>query len=158
MGKEMTLTQWLERETIQGEERRISKAEIRQRALPLASELADRANTEADSSKWLYREIISRGGIRRHRSEWEPQEEYTVNIPVWYRRKDGLPPDEMADELGMSESDLYEAVAAAERTRVSIRGSLSAGVKQWRQKDFIEEAYAILEDELMEVSLEDIPF
>ena len=157
------------------EEVNLSEAEILRQARSLASHLAAQANmeleAELDDLRSLYREIMSRGGIRRHHSEWEPQEEYTVNIPVWYRRKDGLPPDEMADEMGLTESDLYEKIAQAERDRKELMAKLPRiqgkkgwkKVKKFRVKDFIEEAKAQLEDEYLvgvveAVSLEDIPF
>ncbi len=77
------------------------------------------------------------------------------NVPLHYRRKNGLPADEMAATLGYeSDSDMYEAIQQSERLRRSLTASLP--YNQYRAKDFTEYA----RDELLEIKnphLQDYP-
>ena len=149
------------------EVKKLSEDEILKAARKLASELAAIENQSLDSCRWLYREIMSRGGLRRYRSEFEPQEEFTSNVPVHYRRKDGLPPDEMAAELGFSsDTELYAEITKTELLKRKLLVGLPKGVKAYRAKDFLEEAIEIIKEdsgwyddcENFSCSYEDVPF
>jgi len=66
-------------------------------------------------SKFVTKKVIERGGIRPYAKNALgkiPQyEEYVSNVPIAIRRKGGLPPDEMASELGFeSDTELYKAL------------------------------------------------
>jgi hypothetical protein len=57
----------------------------------------------------IWRQVKERGGIRPH-AGGDLAEEYR-NVPLGLRNKNGLPLDEMADELGMTSNELLEALA-----------------------------------------------
>jgi hypothetical protein len=66
--------------------------------------------------KYYTNEVKNRGGIRPY-SDSEGNkyeiEEYLDGVPIFLRNKNGLPPDEMADELGFeNEAQLYQALKA----------------------------------------------
>lgn len=95
----------------------------------LASYMAAEANIEIDGTRWLYRMIMDNGGIRRYKSEHEPQEEYTTNVPLHYRRKNGLTPDEMAANLGFDgDRELYEEIQKSERRRIDLTANLPRNI------------------------------
>lgn len=93
------------------EEPKISQREIK----ALSRTLAEEANEAIYRANDLYREILDRGGIAPHRSGFL-REEYQ-DLPDKYKRHDGLPIDEMAGELNMSEFDLVRSVENIERVR-----------------------------------------
>ncbi len=109
---------------------------------------------EIDGTRWIYREVMDNGGIKRYRNDRE-KEEYESNVPLHYRRKNGLPADEMANTLGYeSDSEMYEAIQTSERLRRSLTASLS--YNQYRAKDFTEYAREEL-IEIMNAHLQDYP-
>jgi hypothetical protein len=74
-------------------------------------------------------------------------EEYERYVPNQYRRKFGLPPDEMAAELGYSiDSELYAEIDREEMCRRRISKQLPKGARRFRVKDFFAEAGGILRD------------
>lgn len=89
--------------------------------------------TQAEVGPYLAREILSRGGIRSYKRGVE-KEEY-LEIPLHLRNRRGLPPDEMAAEMGMDEKELFEAIEEAypKARKKTVRH------KHWTE--FKEEAY-----------------
>lgn len=63
---------------------------------------------EDAESKYLYHEIKSRGGIRPYH-KGQLREEYSL-IPLHLKNKKGLPLDEMADEMGIDETELLRQI------------------------------------------------
>lgn len=114
--------------------------EIKSIARGLAAE-ATRVQKEAGPA--LAREILSRGGIRPYRELKQYHlpgrrylmEEY-MQIPLFMRRKKGLPLDEMADEMGLDEKELLRRISQ-EYGRGKVKRRFS-----W--KDFYQEAKDIL--------------
>lgn len=113
---------------------------IEKEACALASSLASEANLSLKDSRWLYKEIISRDGIAPHRGG-DLSEEYQ-EIPICYRRKAGLTPDEMASEMGMTEAELMSAISKVESIKDALPRVNGRRVRQWRVKDFSHEAYS----------------
>ena len=74
----------------------------------VAKDMAEDANARTPD---LSREIMSRGGIRSHAKGAE-KEEYKL-IPLHLKRKSGQPLDEIADEMGMREDELYQLIREA---------------------------------------------
>ncbi len=69
----------------------------------------ERNEAEETAGKALGREIVDRGGIRSYRKGVE-KEEYRA-IPIFMRKKTGLPMDQMASEMGYdSEQDLIAEI------------------------------------------------
>lgn len=66
--------------------------------------------------KYYTNEVKSRGGIRPYSDSEQNKyeiEEYLDGVPIFLRNKNGLPPDEMADELGFeNEAQLYQVLKA----------------------------------------------
>lgn len=73
----------------------------------VASDMAADANAKTPD---LSREIMSRGGIKP-RPHGVEKEEYSL-IPLHLKRKKGMALDEIADEMGMREDDLYQLIRA----------------------------------------------
>lgn len=71
----------------------------------VAQDMADDANARTPD---LSREIMSRGGIRSHAKGVE-KEEYRL-LPLHLKRTRGQPLDEIADEMGMREDELYQLI------------------------------------------------
>lgn len=101
---------------------------------------------ELDGTRWIYRQVIDNGGIRRHTKDYL-NKEYEISVPLHYRRKNGLPGDEMAMELGYdTEDELYQEIEKAERRRQSMTNNLPTG--NYRLKDFLDAAKLDLVEEL----------
>lgn len=77
---------------------------MKQAVRDVAQGMADDANAKIP---YLTREILSRGGIQAHK--YEAKEEYAM-IPLHLKSKRGLMLDEMADEMGMGEDELFELI------------------------------------------------
>lgn len=108
-----------------------SEKEIRS----VARSLSARATEEAkEFGPALAREILSRGGISPYKGR-HIMEEYMGTVPLFLRRKKGLPLDEMASEMGMDERELLRLLSAEYGKKVKRRFS-------WR--DFYDEAKDIL--------------
>lgn len=80
------------------ERRRREPEEFDKDVKAVASMMASQENEKLDQGKEFYREILDRGGIRPYAKGVE-LEEYK-DLPVYIRRKKGLPLDEMASEMG----------------------------------------------------------
>jgi hypothetical protein len=106
----------------------------------LAQMLADDANADLEQNKVLMREILSYGGIAPHRGGFL-KEEY-AEIPTKYKRADGIPLDELAQEMGMDEATItdkiYEAEAQFRQLKEMRRGKTA---RKFNREDFIEEAW-----------------
>lgn len=94
--------------------------------------------------KWLAREIASRGGLRAYRKQYPGQKtdpEYMA-IPLFMKKKSGLPPDEMADEMGYrSDTELYRDIHRAyppKTPKTALQKRIERQKKTWR--DFEEGA------------------
>lgn len=89
------------------EERRIEK-EVRSYAEALAKQENE---MQEGPGKAFGREIMSRGGLRQHRYHRGAagKEEFQW-VPLFMRRKGGLPPDEMASEMGITENELMRQI------------------------------------------------
>ena len=76
----------------------------------MAKQMADDKNADEETAgKALGREIMDRGGIRQFK-RGQLKEEFKI-IPLFMRRKDGLPLDEMAGEMGFDDdAALLEAI------------------------------------------------
>lgn len=103
------------------------------------------AETWNEEFEWrtpgFIKEIRDRGGIRPYKERTRAgkvDEEYMQNVPLFLRRKKGLPPDEMASEMGFdTDSDLYEAIS--EVYGAGKRKAAPTRKKKWYE--FAEEAH-----------------
>lgn len=120
----------------------ISQSEIKS----IAEWMADRYNEEhhPQASPFI-KEIMERGGIRpykKHLAQERVDEEYMRHVPLFMRRKTGLPPDEMAAEMGFeSDSELYEAISRIYRPKTKetkVQRAARLRMRTWR--DFEDEA------------------
>lgn len=112
----------------------------------LALEKAAEANSELDSARILYREIISGGGIKPYANGRE-LEEYKSHVPAHFRRKAGMTPDDMASELGFAgDTELYQEIDRSEMLRKGVEVSLPKGKRKFTAADFMDEAKGTLED------------
>lgn len=105
----------------------------------------------AVDAKSLAREILSRGGIRAYRKQYPGQktdEEY-MEIPLFLKKKTGLPPDEMADEMGYdTDSDLYADIHAAypaKTPQTALQKKMARRKPRW--EDFRDRAFILLMEE-----------
>ena len=110
--------------------------------------MADRANEEAaEQIPFLAREIISRGGIRAMRKGYA-KEEYST-IPLFLKRKTGLPMDEMAAEMGYDyENDLIEAIQKAYPARTKAEWKKPPKKAQWTE--YQEDAFDYIQERMEE--------
>lgn len=108
----------------------------------VAKMLADEANHAIDDSKRIMRIVKEYGGIAPYKSGYL-SEEYR-DIPTKYKLKEGLPIDELSQEIGMNESDLVEAINKAEEAR----NRLPKGKRRFNIKDmmFDAEQYIALQE------------
>lgn len=94
--------------------------------------------------KWLAREIASRGGIRAYKKQYPGQktDPEFMAIPLFMKKKSGLPPDEMADEMGYStDTELYRDIHRAyppKTAKTALQKRIERQKKTWR--DFEEGA------------------
>jgi len=94
-----------------------SEKEIEREIQALASTLLAQARDESKAAADFLRLVLSHGGIARYRNGYM-SEEYDRNVPKWYRRKNGLAPDQIAQEMGFdSDGELYRAIAGYEAMR-----------------------------------------
>ncbi len=114
---------------------------IKQITKGIAKQMAEERNdTEEIAGKAFGREIIDRGGIRpykgRSRSGKRVKggEEYAV-LPLFMRRKDGLPLDEMAAEMGFEDDR-----ALLEAIRSEYGREKGKKKRIWSAKDFMHDA------------------
>ena len=106
----------------------------------LAQELANEKNFELDFNKKLMRDVLSYGGIGPHKSGFM-SEEYKM-IPKKYKRADGMPMDEVAQEMGVDESTLADQIYLAEASFQELkdmRGGKTA--TRFKKSEFIDEAW-----------------
>jgi len=106
----------------------------------IAQELANEANVSLEQNKELMREILSYGGIAPHRGGFL-REEYN-ELPGKYKRKNGIPLDELAQEMGTDETKITDEIYKAESTFAylkSLRGGKTA--KRFKAEDFINDAW-----------------
>lgn len=106
----------------------------------MAKMLASEANEKLDQNKQLMRKILDHGGIAPYKSGYL-SEEYR-DIPTKYKRKDGIPIDELAQELGTNEAQLADEINQAERSFLVLkekRGGKTA--RRFKKDDFINEAW-----------------
>lgn len=107
----------------------------------LASQMAAEANLELDSTLWIYRQVMEAGGLKPYANEKE-LEEFQSNTPIHFRRKNGLPPDKIADMLGYeSDTELYNAIQTEQRLR-------NSHPKKYLVKHFMQDAKETLFEEL----------
>lgn len=123
-----------------------SKRTIRSRAKYMADQFNEQYGWRVPE---FVKEIRDRGGIRPYKERTRAgkvDEEYMQNVPLFLRRKKGLPPDEMASEMGFdTDSDLYEAIS--EVYGAGKRKAAPTRKKKWYE--FIEDAhYDLLEETL----------
>jgi len=123
-----------------------SEKEIRAVAEWMAQEAT--AELPGYDPKMLAHEILSRGGIRAYRKQYPGQktdEEYMA-LPLFLKRRTGLPPDELAAEMGFeSDVDLYEAIHAAyppKTAKTALQRKLERRKPTWRE--FEERAFRYL--------------
>jgi hypothetical protein len=110
-----------------------------QETIAVAQMLADEANDDLKRNKELLKDVISAGGIAPHKSGFM-SEEYKY-LPAKYKREKGVPMDELAQELNMTENELADKIYMAEaqfRTLKEMRGG-STTVK-FKSDDFLDEA------------------
>lgn len=104
----------------------------------LASMLASEANQAIDAGKFLLRQVLDNGGIKRHYAGTQ-DEEYST-IPVPYRRKAGQTADEIAHDLGMTETELMRQIRHAEDSKEALPIEFGKKIRRFRIKDFEAEA------------------
>lgn len=95
----------------------------------------DEANDSLKEAGTLRREIIARGGIARHKNG-SLSEEYN-EIPISYRRKAGLPADEMASEMGITETELMASIKRAEAVKGQLPVVFGKRKRYFTAKDFL---------------------
>ena len=108
----------------------------------LAAMLADEANTEAGFVRDIYREVMDRGGIcyKKGKEDFE-----SVSVPYHYRRKNGMPIDEIASEMGMTDDHLIQEIQNAERARKALpRNASGKRERAFVPADFYTQAENIL--------------
>lgn len=105
----------------------------------LAQELANEKNFELDFNKKLMRDVLSYGGIAPHKSGFM-SEEYR-QIPKKYKRSDGIPMDELAQEMGTDESTLADRIYQAEVSFQELKNMRGAIAQKFKKSDFINEAW-----------------
>ena len=106
-----------------------------------AKDMADENNEILDSARWTMRQVLEYGGIAPYKSGYL-SEEYK-DIPSKYKRKDGIPIDELAQEMGLTERKLVEKINKAEETYLDMVNELrKSGSKRnkFSYKDFIVQA------------------
>ena len=124
-----------------------TKAEVKSIAKWMAAEWNESAGWRTPG---FIRQIMDRGGIRPYRGKTRAgkvDEEYMTSVPLFMRRKAGLPPDEMADEMGFdSDTEMYRAIQS-----VYGAGARKEAKKLKRKKasDFMEDAYDYLQHEMI---------
>lgn len=110
-------------------------------AMICAGQLAKEANESVIQARKLRVKILGHGGISR--SDYE-------SIPKCYKRLSGMHMDDMATEMGYSDSDaLYLAIIAAQNVLNSLPVNEKTGkrVNLYRAIDFLSDAEAIMVDE-----------
>ena len=114
----------------------------------IAEWMAERANEEASAQiPYLAREILERGGIRAMRKGYA-KEEYST-IPLFLKRKTGMPMDEMASEMGYDyENDLIIAIQKAYPART--KREWKKPPKKARWTEYQEDAYDYIEAKMEE--------
>lgn len=113
---------------------------VKRMAIDVAKQMAlDRNTDEEIGGKAFGREIMERGGIRPYRGRSRSGkrvkggEEYAA-LPLFMRRKDGLPLDEMASEMGFDDDRaLLEAIKSAYPKGRQVQ-------RRWSTSDFISAA------------------
>lgn len=109
----------------------------------MSRQMADDRNVlEQTAGKAFGREIMDRGGIRAYRGRSisgkrvKGGEEFAA-VPIFMRRKDGLPLDEMASEMGFDDDTAFLEAVKAEYPR-------EKGEKKqtWTAADFVVDAEA----------------
>lgn len=122
-----------------------TKEEIRAVAQWMAEEQSE---AQALDPKYLAREILDRGGIRAYKKRYpgQPTDEEYMAIPLFLKRKTGLPPDEMAHDMGFeSDTELYRAIHAAYPAKTpKTRLQRLAERRKPRWQDFEDRAYNYL--------------
>jgi len=101
----------------------------------VARMMAEAENEAVEMGKQFYKEILDRGGIKAYRKGVEA-EEYR-DIPKYIHRKAGLPPDEMASEMGYRDEKEFVEAIEAEKYRRSL---LPKGRSYWKIGDFLTQA------------------
>lgn len=113
-------------------------------AKAIAQMLADDANQDLIRNKELLKLVLSYGGIAPHRGGFM-KEEYS-ELPDKYKRKEGIPLDELAQEMGTDEralsDQIYEAEAQFRMLKEMRKGSTT---KRFKSDDFIDEAWNRME-------------
>ena len=112
----------------------IVESDIRGMAALLASE----ANEGLRLAREALKDVLAHGGLTPYKKGAEA--EGFAAIPKAYRRKTGKPPDEMADEMGITEEELFARIAQAEEVKKRLPAVSGKKIKQFRAKDFIREA------------------
>lgn len=82
----------------------------------IALDMQSTENSMYQDNDSIIRQVIARGGIKLNPNS-DIREEYLIDIPLRAKNKNGLPLDEMADELGMTANELIaELKNTANRT------------------------------------------
>jgi len=106
----------------------------------LAQAIADEKNFELDFNKKLMRDVLSYGGIAPHKSGFMA-EEYR-QIPKKYKRTDGVPMDELAQEMGIDESTLADRIYQAEASFQELKNMRGGAIaRKFKKSDFIDEGW-----------------
>lgn len=108
----------------------------------VAKMLAEEMNQTLDDTKRIMRLVQYHGGIAPPK---EYAEEYAT-IPSKYKSKEGLKMDELAQELGMNERELSEAINKAEDARLR----LPKGKRRFSIKEMLFEAEKYLAQQASE--------
>jgi len=113
-------------------------------AKAIAQMLAEDANQDLVRNKELLRQVIAYGGIAPHKGGFM-KEEYS-ELPDKYKRKEGIPLDELAQEMGTDErtlsDNIYSAEAQFRQLKEMRKGSTT---KKFKSDDFIDEAWNRME-------------
>lgn len=132
---------------VPGKPKRKTKKELKAEAiasekevLALAKTLASDANETLQHNKALMRKILSYGGIAPHASGFL-REEYN-ELPDKYKRKGGIPLDELAQELGTDERTLTDEIYSAEESFRRLKEMKGGNTRRrFNKEDFINEAH-----------------
>ena len=125
---------------VPGHEGKRTQKDFEIEADALAQELAREKNFELDYNKNLMRDVLSYGGIAPHKSGFM-SEEYR-EIPKKYKRADGIPMDELAQEMGIDESTLADRIYQAEASFQELKDMRGGAIaRRFKKADFIDEAW-----------------